>query len=264
MPVLRASKALFLSRLTEIVNRCAFATAPAFEAFTREVGEAHDQAASASPRDDFEQTSQLTASRLTLMGDEDLELDIRIRSLAIRLREAGGHNLWRSQLRYMTLLSRPSMSETANPVGPEVICLGLWAICRHAGGDLEPTLALLDRLEQGLCQQLPDSMENSTNLLAGYGIEPAQEQNTSVTTELRSGRAQAGENQPAIANALSTLQQAVRSLGNETDQSAGSTCSETARERFGKCRSRCGGADHARPFVRPPDGDREPLSGRKP
>ena len=124
MPVLRASKALFLSRLTEIVNRCAFATAPAFEAFTREVGEAHDQAASASPRDDFEQTSQLTASRLTLMGDDDLELDIRIGEIGSRLRETAGRDLWRSQLRYMTLLSRPAMNEDSNPLGPEVICLG--------------------------------------------------------------------------------------------------------------------------------------------
>ncbi len=218
--ILCASKDLFQHRLTDIIRQCGMRMPTVLEAFSQEIGTAHDELVAASGlEEDTDQRSDFTASRLTLMGDEDLELDIRIRSLAVRLREAGGHNLWRSQLRYMTLLSRPSMSEAANPVGPEVICLGLWAICRHAGGDLEPTLALLDRLEQGLCQQIPGLYREIDGLLASHGIGPAPGQNTSVTTELRSGRAQAGENQPAIANALSTLQQAV-SQQLETDQPA--------------------------------------------
>jgi len=214
LPVLRASKALFLSRLTEIVNRCAFATAPAFEAFTREVGEAHDQAASASPRDDFEQTSQLTASRLTLMGDDDLELDIRIGEIGSRLRETAGRDLWRSQLRYMTLLSRPAMNEDSNPLGPEVICLGLWALCKACGGSHEQQHAMLDWLERALGQQLPALYRDLDQLLAGYGIEPVQGASAPVVTTVAAAVGSA-ENQAAPGNALSTLQQAVRRLGNE-------------------------------------------------
>lgn len=214
MPVLRASKALFLSRLTEIVNRCAFATAPAFEAFTREVGEAHDQAASASPRDDFEQTSQLTASRLTLMGDDDLELDIRIGEIGSRLRETAGRDLWRSQSRYMTLLSRPAMNEDSNPLGPEVICLGLWALCKACGGSHEQQHAMLDWLERALGQQLPALYRDLDQLLAGYGIEPVQGASAPVVTTVAAAVGSA-ENQAAPGNALSTLQQAVRRLGNE-------------------------------------------------
>ncbi|MBK8113078.1 MAG: DUF1631 family protein [Candidatus Accumulibacter sp.] len=213
MPVLRASKALFLSRLTEIVNRCAFATAPAFEAFTREVGEAHDQAASASPRDDFEQTSQLTASRLTLMGDDDLELDIRIGEIGSRLRETAGRDLWRSQSRYMTLLSRPAMNEDSNPLGPEVICLGLWALCKACGGSHEQQHAMLDWLERALGQQLPALYRDLDQLLAGYGIEPVQGASAPVVTTVAAAVGSA-ENQAAPGNALS-LQQAVRRLGNE-------------------------------------------------
>jgi hypothetical protein len=214
LPVLRASKALFLSRLTEIVNRCAFATAPAFEAFAREVGEAHDQAASASPRDDFEQTSQLTASRLTLMGDDDLELDIRIGEIGSRLRETAGRDLWRSQLRYMTLLSRPAMNEDSNPLGPEVICLGLWALCKACGGSHEQQHAMLDWLERALGQQLPALYRDLDQLLAGYGIEPVQGASAPVVTTVAAAVGSA-ENQAAPGNALSTLQQAVRRLGNE-------------------------------------------------
>jgi hypothetical protein len=218
LPVLRASKALFLSRLTEIVKRCAFATAPAFEAFAREVGEAHDQAASASPRDDFEHTSQLTASRLTLMGDDDLELDIRIGEIGSRLRETGGRDLWRSQLRYMTLLSRPAMNEASNPLGPEVICLGLWAFCKACGGSLEQRHAMLDWLERALGQQLPGLYREIDQLLAGYGIEPVQGASTPVVVTAVGAAASTGgaaADQAAPANALSTLQQAVRRLGTE-------------------------------------------------
>jgi hypothetical protein len=214
LPVLRASKALFLTRLTEIVKRCAFATAPAFEAFAREVGEAHDQAASASTRDDFEQTSQLTASRLTLMGDDDLELDIRIGEIGSRLRETAGRDLWRSQSRYMTLLSRPAMNEDSNPLGPEVICLGLWALCKACGGSHEQRHAMLDWLERALGQQLPALYRDLDQLLAGYGIEPVQGASAPVVTPVAAAVGSA-ENQAAPGNALSTLQQAVRRLGNE-------------------------------------------------
>lgn len=209
--ILCASKELFQRRLTDIIRQCGIRVPAVLAAFDQEVGAAHDELASASDSDqDTDQHTNLTASRLTLMGDDDLELDIRINALITRLRETGGRNLWRCQSRYMTLLSRPAMSETTNPVGPEAICLGLWAICRHAGGGLEPTLALLDRLEQGLCQQISGLYGEIDGLLAGHGIGPAPTgQNPSGTTDLRTGRAPSGDTLPANANTLSALQQAV-------------------------------------------------------
>lgn len=209
--ILCASKELFQRRLTDIIRQCGVRVPAVLAAFDQEVGAAHDELASASDSDqDPDQLTNLTASRLTLMSEEDLELDIRINALITRLRETGGRNLWRCQSRYMTLLSRPAMSETINPVGPEAIGLGLWAICRHAGGGLEPTLALLDRLEQGLCQQISGLYGEIDGLLAGHGIGPAPTgQNPSGGTDPRTGRAPSGDTLPANANALSALQQAV-------------------------------------------------------
>lgn len=202
--ILCASKELFQRRLSDIIRQCGIRVPAVLAAFDQEVGAAHDELANASDSDeDADQRTNLTASRLTLMGDDDLELDIRINALIPRLREAGGRNLWRCQSRYMTLLSRPAMSETTHPAGPEAICLGLWAICRHAGGGLEPTLALLDRLEQGLCQQISGLYGEIDGLLAGYGIGPAPTgQNPSGSTDLRTDRLPSGDT-------LSALQQAV-------------------------------------------------------
>ena len=148
------------------------------------------------------------------MGDDDLELDIRIGEIGSRLRETAGRDLWRSQLRYMTLLSRPAMNEDSNPLGPEVICLGLWALCKACGGSHEQQHAMLDWLERALGQQLPALYRDLDQLLAGYGIEPVQGASAPVVTTVAAAVGSA-ENQAAPGNALSTLQQAVRRLGNE-------------------------------------------------
>jgi len=213
--VLRAGRELFVRRLTEIIRQCGMGIPSALAAFAREVGEAYDQLAVPSgSAEDFDRDTDITASRLTLMGDDDLEIDICIRDICIRLREEAGRDLRRSQLRYMTLLARPEMHEASNPVSPEVICLGLWAICRSCGGGLEHTLALLDGLERGIRYRLPGLYGEMDELLASYGVQPAHSREASGRAEAGAPAAQqTSTSRPA--DTLTTLQQAVseRMLG---------------------------------------------------
>lgn len=208
--VLRASKDFFLRRLKEIVSKAGVGKQSLLAAFGREVGDAYDQLASASPRDDFDEAGNLTASRLTLMSDHELEVDIHIRDICGHLRDAGGRDLWRSQLRYMTLLRRPKMKDAGNPVGPDVIGLGLWAICKEDGGDLAPILALLDRIEERLRLQLPVLYREVDELLAAHGVAPAQAQHVPVTANTNLGAQSAGGDGQHPTNPLATLQQAMR------------------------------------------------------
>lgn len=218
LEVLRAGKELFLRRLREIVGRAGVAQASVLEAFASEVGDAYEQLASAAPRDEFDEAGELTASRLTLMGDDDLEVDIRLRDLVNRLREDGLRDLWRSQLRYMTLLRRPTMKAAGNPVGPDVICQGLWAIYSESGIDLAQTLALLDRIEDQLRQQLPMLYREIDELLAAYGIQPATGHSAPISAGSTAvAPASGGGHEPA--NPLATLQQAMRQRQNG-DQAA--------------------------------------------
>ncbi|MCP5248083.1 MAG: DUF1631 family protein [Candidatus Accumulibacter sp.] len=214
--VLRASRELFLNRLREIVGQAGVAGPSLLEAFADEVGSAFDQLASTRPRDEFDEAGDLTASRLTLMGDDQLEVDIRIRDIGSRLRDAGGRDLWRSQLRYMTLLRRPKMKDAGNPVGPEAICHGLWAIGAAGGGDLAQTLAQLDRVEERLRQKLSGLYREIDALLAAHGIEPAAVQNAPSAAGADAQRAVGSE---AGGNPLSALQQAMRQR-READQPA--------------------------------------------
>ncbi|EXI69422.1 MAG: hypothetical protein AW08_00634 [Candidatus Accumulibacter adjunctus] len=169
----RASREILQRRLGDVVRICAAHSPAAAEAFEREVGEAHDELLSTHSDDDFGQASELTASRLTLMGDDDLELDIRIRNVGSRLREAGGRALSRCQSRYRTLLGWAAGNDGDEPLGPEVICLGLWALSREAARSLEEALTLLDRIEQRLLQQLPLIYGEIDDFLASQGVEAA-------------------------------------------------------------------------------------------
>ncbi|HCV12770.1 MAG TPA: hypothetical protein DGC76_03560 [Candidatus Accumulibacter sp.] len=169
----RSSREIFQRRLGDVVRLCAAHSPAAVAAFEREVGEAHDELLSTHSDDDFGQASELTASRLTLMGDDDLELDIRMRSVGSRLREAGGRALSRCQARYLTLFGWSASNEGDEPLGPEVICLGLWALCREAARSLEEALALLDRIEERLRQQLPLIYREIDDFLASQGVEAA-------------------------------------------------------------------------------------------
>lgn len=169
----RASREILQRRLGDVVRICAANSPAAAEAFEREIGDAHDELLSNHSEHDFGQASELTASRLTLMGDDDLELDIRIRNLGSRLREAGGRALSRCQSRYRTLLGWAASNDGDEPLGPEVICLGLWALSREAARSLDEALTLLDRIEQRLLQQLPLVYGEIDDFLASQGVEAA-------------------------------------------------------------------------------------------
>lgn len=174
--ILRDCRELFQKRLAEVARLAGVVAPSVAEPFVEALGEAHDELVNSSGRDGFEVTDGLTSSRITLMGDDDLELEIRINDIGRRLIDAGGNALWRAQLRYMTLLDRPQMRPEDNPVGPEAITRGLWAICHAANATLEAKLALLERVEEQFVSGLPDVYSELNDLLAARNIEPAQTQ----------------------------------------------------------------------------------------
>jgi hypothetical protein len=171
--VLRDSRMLLLRRISEIIREAGVTSAPLIEAFQAGFGEAHDELASKEHQDGFEQAKGLTASRMTLMCDADLELDIRIGEISRRLAQSGGTSLWRAQLRYQTLLNRSQMDVEGNPAGPTAVAEGLWGLCNASDTTLEHKLAQLQRIETRLTDELPAVYTDLNEMLAARGIEPA-------------------------------------------------------------------------------------------
>lgn len=210
--VLRDTRALLEQRLGELATRAGVGSKAVVEAFSRAVGDAHDELANDKQRDGFESTEGLTASRITLMCDADLELDIRIKEIARRLADLAGNALWRAQLRYMSLLQRPAMSPENNPVGPEAISSGLWALCNASGAALDRQMELLDRLEQLLASELPAVYDELNDLLASRNVEPAQSTITQspgprVGSSPAGGSSQAGSGGTGGGDPFAALQQ---------------------------------------------------------
>ena len=218
--ILRDCRILFQRRLAEIGRQAGIVSQPVIEAFTEALGEAHDRLAVSSQRDSFEQSHGLTASRITLMCDDDLELDIRIGEIGRTLLDVSGNALWRTHSRYITLLGRPEMAQADNPVGAEAICEGLWAICKSSGAGLEGNFTLLDRIEAQLAEHLATLYVELNALLSSRNVAAAQTQiiatggarpaNTTTSTTTLYGEA----------NPLSALRNILNQQQGNTDGSA--------------------------------------------
>ncbi len=218
--VLKDCRQLFQRRLVEIARQSGVMSQSAIEAFSGELGDAHDELVSAVQQDGFDQTAGLTASRITLVGNDDLELEIRIGDIANHLKGNDRIDHWRVQLRYMTLLNRPRMNAENNPVGLEPIRRALWVLCKESGANLDKNLDLLGRLEEMLQLRLPEVYIELNNLLEGHHVEPTQVR----VVQRGAGSSTTGNATPGTAtgdttagtNALSAIQQNLsRQLGGE-------------------------------------------------
>ena len=164
-------RALFLERLIDILKDATGLTREAQDAFRRGTGSHYDDMVAKTRKAGFEQAKGLTASRISLVGDDDLEIEIRLGDMIRRLNDAGGNELWRTYLRYQTLLRRSDLDKTENPVGPEAICAGLTGICGELGANLEQTLAALDKVEDRLIERLPALYHELNELLESRKVE---------------------------------------------------------------------------------------------
>lgn len=122
-----------------------------------------------------EEAHGLTASRITLVGDDELELGIRLDNLTGRLFEGAVTDLWHTYLRFITLLGRPELQKADNPVGPRGISEGLREMFKALGArSLDEQLDLVDRVEELLLNGLPEIYRNLNGFLEKAGIVAAQ------------------------------------------------------------------------------------------
>lgn len=205
--ILRSCRALFLNHLGALLLDSGIVSGNAIRAIQDGAGAYFDEMVSTRRRGSFtEEAAGLTASRITLVGEDDLELGIRLDNLSAKLFESTGGSLWKIHLRFVSLLRRPDLPNTDNPVGPRGIGQGLHAMLAASGASsIDQKLALLDRLEDCLAQNLPALYAEINDFLDRGGVAAAQ---SSIVT------AQEGplrRERPAPAeNSLRALQQTLQ------------------------------------------------------
>lgn len=205
---LRDCRSLFLKHLRALLLDSGLLSGPAISAIQEGAGAYFDEVAASDRRASFaEEAHGLTASRITLLTEDDLELGIRLDNMTARLFERTGDLLWKLHLRFVTLLRRPDLPKSDNPVGPMSVCRGLGAMFAAAGAStIDQKLELLDRIETYLGQNLPGLYAELNDLLERAGVNAAQP----VIITSPDSPATARETAPANSNnASQALQQAL-------------------------------------------------------
>lgn len=207
---LRDCRSLYLSLLGSLLSASGALSAPALQAFQRGAGEWFDEIAASRQRGSFEeQADGLTSSRITLVGHDELELEIRLDNLTARLLDSTAGNLWKTQLRFITLLRRPDLPKASNPVGPGGIRQGLAEMFAAAGSmALDKKLDLVDKLEGHLLAHLPTLYATINDFLDKSGVDAAQ---PSIVTAQDTSRKTPPETTalPPAGNLLLALQQSL-------------------------------------------------------
>jgi len=203
--ILRNCRALLIRHLGALLQDSHLVSGPAIAAIQDGAGAYFDEVIATNKRGNFaDEVNGLTASRITLLAEDDLELGIRLDNLTARLFDNSGDSLWKLHLRFVTLLRRPELPKSDNPVGPKGICRGLDSLFAAAGvGSLDDKLNLLDQFEAYLRQNLPALYTELNAFLESAGIDTAQ---PAIVTA-PGGPTSARETPAAAGNALEGLQQ---------------------------------------------------------
>lgn len=153
--VLAQMRALFLERLCQIVQAAGLSQSRALEHLTEGVGQFFDEMTSQSARSGFEQAAGLTASKIRLVDDADLEFSIRLGDLSRRLFDECGVGLAKLHPRLATLLERGDLEAADNPVGPEAVRSGLTELFNAADWSSDQADKWLNEIGNRLAQDLP-------------------------------------------------------------------------------------------------------------
>jgi len=172
--ILRDCRVFFLKQLVRLLQEADRLPEEPLRAFAKGAGAYFDDIVSTEKRSRFDQLGNLTASRISLLGEDDLELDIRLNSFVAQLLESNSSGLWRVYLRFVTLLGRPELSPNDNPVGPKIVAMGLVALCKALDDDRDRALDRIERLEDHFGEFLPGVYLALNDFMVSRGVSAAQ------------------------------------------------------------------------------------------
>lgn len=167
-------RAALLRTLEEFARNLGYARPDCLAAIKDAAGESFDELAGLRGRRGFEQARGLTASRISLVHEQDLSFTLELSDLERRLREYCDVSLGRLHLRFMTLLSQDDAVTEQLPVGPETVCRSLRALAESAGLDGDERVELIERCMPTLGDQIKTFYKSLDARLesAGIGMKP--------------------------------------------------------------------------------------------
>jgi Protein of unknown function (DUF1631) len=160
-----------LETLTEVLQIFKYVDGKVLNATLNAAGEQFDQLAGLRDRKSFESQRGLTASRISLVHEEDLEFSIRLSDLAQQLRENCEQPLSQLHLRFMTLLDQQEAAPEQLPLGPETICSALRVLTTEAKLNPDHRISMLQEMRWQLTNSLRRLYESLNTRLEEMGVE---------------------------------------------------------------------------------------------
>ena len=239
--ILRDCRAWFLKQAGQLLKEAEPVSEAAMAAYVKAIGSYFDEKTTSERRTSFDQLGNLTASNISLVGECDLELDIRLGSFSALLNESNGKELWRVYLRFVTLLGRTDLSPADNPVGPKAFASGLTALCGVVDESSDLMLERIGRLEEHFSEFLPALYAGLNDFLIGRKVSAAQPTIVTApdaaTAASASGAAGIMAIDPAVALQRSLLGQA-QAGGSAVTMGAGVAASLLSQAMFGRLLAR--------------------------
>lgn len=165
-------RAGFAQALNTAARDCGLGTPDLLGALSRAAGCAFDELAGLRSREEFVKLRSLTASRISLVHPEDMDLTVALINLATYLGDACEKHLSRLHLLFMTLLEQRSSVLDQLPVGPDAACAALRQLC---DSDALPSGLRLDipsRIEKSLARALDELYQALSRELTEAGVSP--------------------------------------------------------------------------------------------
>jgi hypothetical protein len=218
--ILRDCRVLYLEQIAVLLRDTGVLSATAIKSVAHGAGAYFDDVVASSKRGSFrEEVDGLTSSRITLVGEDELELELRLDNVGARLFEAAGNELWKTHQYFITVLKRPDLSKSNNPVGPNSITQGLKEMFAGTGGMvLDKKLDMLDRIEARLTDGLSGLYLAINEYFVRQGIEAAP---TTIVSSPDASKKAGAVNATVSDTNLQALQQALMSRLSNGGQLAG-------------------------------------------
>lgn len=163
----------FAETLAAALGECGLRLPGMQATIKREAAAAFKELSGLRSKEDYQRLRSVTASRISLVHPEDMDLTVALINLSHALADACENELPRLHLLFMRLLAQDSSVLDQLPVGPEAVCIALRGVCDS--GELPPELRLELPViaEERLIEHLRQLYPALTRLLAEQGVEPA-------------------------------------------------------------------------------------------
>ncbi|MDQ8022284.1 MAG: DUF1631 family protein [Moraxellaceae bacterium] len=169
--ILRRCRERFADTLLKAATSQGIRLPELLQALSDAAGATFDELSGIRNRREFEAKRSLTASRISLVHPEDMDLTVALINLSQKLTDRAERSLSSLHLRFMTLLEQDDADVAQLPIGPDAVCAALREMLDHDAMRGPGRLSFPAQAETALSNSLAELYVELDKLLEDAGVE---------------------------------------------------------------------------------------------